>query len=418
MPATGATRTSYLSVLRNRYLAAAQKAIYTRCVLLERLQKRRPGEGFELKDLPRGQGFGKAIVFPIHTQENDGIGWRAGHQGSSSGYLPTPGSQGYVEATLSVKHMYGGFQLDGELLDADRGVGAAALKTLDSEMKGLPLNMRRRINIGLFGNGSGIEAYVTATSSGTTITLDSVRNMWVNRNIVVAAAADGTGAVARTITAVDEANKQITVNSSTSVTSASAIFGPGIYNTNVSEVFGNAITGLAGVIATTGTYAGLDRTQAANAALRSVVMTAPEANSIVDTFEQMFWNLEARNAQPSIVVCDHNVWKKFGQLYFGLQNWQTNIKKIEAGYPAFDFHGIPVTRDRACQEWTAYFLDERTLALAEERPLSIRDEDGAELQRVYDANGRVDAYEASFCARLELICNHPGGQGKLTITPT
>jgi hypothetical protein len=418
--------TSYQAILKKQYLAPIRSSVYAQRVLLDRLVKRVPGKGdaarkragglkAETVRLPQGQGWGQMLSWDVHVGRNWGTGPRAGSHGPTTGYIPQPGSQGYVEAQLLAAHYYGAAQLDGSLIDSTKGVTAAGLRALDSEMKRLPDDIRADINRDLFGDGSGKLANVAGSSSGTTITCDSVRLFTENQPIVVAAA-DGTAAVARTIASIDRTNKTITVDQATDVTAANDIFPSGIHNTNYASAYNVALSGLAAIISATSTYAALNRTDAAYAGCRSVLALAIAKTAFeIGHMEDMLRDLKHKNGDPSLIVCDHNFYKLFGDIYFGNNQWHANEKTLNGGYPALLFHDIPLVRDDDCPEWTAHWLTEADFELGIERELSLMDEDGVQMVRAHDANGDMDAYKFAFVTRMNLLCGNPGGQGTMTI---
>lgn len=430
MAATPATLTSYQAVMKEQYYPDMRSAVFTGAVLLDYVQKRSPGgngsagikPGLRVRNvrLPRGRGFGKQITFDIHTEQNWGVGARAAHHGDATGYMPSPGSQSYVEGHLLAASYFGVAELDGALIDSTHGPDAAGLRALDSEMRPLPAQLRRQINIDCFGNGTGKLTDVTATSTGTTITVSSVVNFTVNQPIVVANA-DGTAGLARTIVGIDAANSQIEVDSATSVDNTKDIFRTGLHNTNVSSEYSNALSGLGQIISSTVDYAGLDRSEVEYAATRGgEYLAIAQANFTIDHLEDAVFDAPKRaNGKPSLIICDHNFYKLYGNLYFGQGRWQVNQQKLKGGYPALMFHDVPLVRDHACPAWTAYILDMSTFELGIERELSLMNEDNVQMVRVFGTNGQGrDAYQFAFITRVNLLCNNPGANAIMTITPT
>jgi len=427
MPATAATKVTYAAVLKEQYHPAMQSAVFTGTVLLDSIVKRGPGasragrEGnLRVQTIRTGsRAFGKQLTWDLHVEPNWGIGARAAHHGPTTGFVPAAGSQGYVEGKLLVAHYYGHSELDGSLIDATQNVTAAGLRALDSEMKNLPPQIRRQINLDLYGDGTGRLANVTQTSVDATFTVDTVQYLEVNQPIVIAAA-DGTGAVARTITAINAATLTLTVDSSVSVDNTLDIFRAGIHNTSYSSEYGNALSGLGLIASETTTYAGLNRTLAENAKARSLLnLGLAQATFTIDPMESMVFDLRNRNAVPNLIVCDRNFYTQFGKLYFGYQQWQTQEKVLRGGYPALYFHEVPLVRDRDCPPWTAYFLDTEQLELGVEKELGLMNADGADLARCRGPNGELrDAYDLAHVTRLNLMALNPGGIGKMTITPT
>ena len=423
-----ATISTYLNILKTRYYDRMRSAVFSGHVLLTELRKRSPGgnerlgvlPGLKAKSvrLPRNRGWGREISFDIHTGPNFGIGARAAHHSATTGYMPTPGNQSFVEGKLLSKHYYGTAEIDGSLIDASDGDEAAAMRALDSEMKFMPDQIRSQINIDLYGDGTGKLADVTASSSGTTITVDSTHKFIEGQPIVIAAA-DGTGAVERTITAINAASKQITVNSATSVTAASDIFRAGVHNTNVSSEYGNACAGMQQIVSDTFDYAGLDRSELEYVRTRAGMYSVNKTDYDPALFEDVFFDAKKRgNGKPSLIICDHNFYKYTGELLYPQGRWQLNQKTFSIGYPTLYVHDVPMVRDPACPPWMALVLDLDSFELGIERELSLVSEDKAEMVRKAGPNGEMcDAYQFAFCTRLNLLCNNPAANSKIIINP-
>ncbi len=428
MATTSATLASYANVLQYRYLPNMRSAVYTGAPLLDFIQKqgtfedplRKIKPGLRTKDIKTpGGGWGKAITWDIHTGQNWGIGARNPVQSATTGYLPKAGSQDYVEASLLSKSYFGMGEIDGNLIDS-QGPSAAGIRALNQEMKAIPPQMRRQINMDLYLAGDGIIATIqTVGATVTNAVCDSVRNLEVGQPIVIAAN-NGTGAVERTITAINRTTKTITIASTDTTSGKTSIFRAGIHNTNVASEANNTLAGLGMIVSETVDYAGLDRSEAAYEKTRSYVPPAiPQANFSIDHLEDALFELAKRGAEPNLIVCDNNFYKLYGGLYWGQGRWEMQQKKIDYGYPALEYQGVPMVRDYACPEWTAFILDTSLLTLGIERDLDIMNADGNELVRMWGSeDAKRDAYAWGFCTRLNLMCSLPGALGKLTITPT
>ena len=411
--------------MQEQYIPRMRSAVFTGSVALEVIEKKRAEDGLKVEAvrLPKNKGWGKQITWDIHTEPNWGMGPRAPTQGASTGYMPAAGSQGYVEGRLSAAHYYGVGELPGALIDATKGPQASTLRALDAEMRPVPTQMRRDMNIDIFGDGTGKLADVTETSSDTTFTVSDVRNFRVNQPIVIATAT-GTSALARTIVAIDKSTLTLTVDSSISVTAANDVFRAGIHNTNIASAYNVSMAGFLQIISSTVDYATLDRSEADYVYTRGQEYLALAKTAFtIDHMEDTLHDLKGANAVPGIIICGNDFYKNFGNLSYGNGRWQhqqVRFKptKLSQGYPALYFHDIPLVRDHFCPTWSAYWLDLSTWALGVERDLSIMDDDGVQMVRVHGPNGEsVDAYRFSFITRVNLVCSNPAANARMTINP-
>ena len=112
---------------------------------------------------------------------------------------------------------------------------------------------------------------------------------------------------------------------------------------------------------------------------------------------------ENANGKLSLVLCGTKQWRTYGNLMAPDRRWVKDIRKLDGGFDALDFNGVPVVADFDCDDGQMYFFDESTFQILEEEPLNFMDKDGSVLSRVKDE----DAYEATLVWRGNLACNNP-----------
>lgn len=427
MAATPATLATYDDILRRQYLPDMQSTVFTGVPLLDLLQKRKSGAGdlnrgiaggLEIGSgkLPNGS-WGKGIQVDFHISPNFGVGARAKTQSATAGYLPTAGSQGFKSGLITSAVYYGNGEISGNLMDGADSNRAAVIKALDFEIRSMIPQVRKQIGIDLIiGNTTGILATCSGTGTGTTLTVDTTRNLVPGQPIVVASAT-GTGAVETTVSTIDS-DTQLTVADSVTYTSKS-IFRAGLCNTNVAAEYGNAMNGLAGLVSTSSTYAGIDRSQAAAAALRSHTYSKNLTTFAVKDLDDAFWAAQLRNGKINLVVCDPKFYQAFGNLYWGYQQWPQKQEKIDGGYPALAYEGAYLVKDPAVPAYTAYGLDTRHIEIGIERDLDFMDDGkGAILVPQWGVGTtQKDAYGFACKCMLALVSDNPSVHFKMTINP-
>lgn len=175
---------------------------------------------------------GRIARHAVHLGRSSGVGARA-----ESGTLPTAGQQGYATVPVPVRYIYGRIQLSGPTIKqavTDRG---AFIDALDAEMEGIKKDAMKDVNRQLWGTSNGVIAQCGTTSSSTTVVLASstgttaLRQLFFDGGMVVdigTVASPATVASARTVTAVDETNKTITISGAgISTTSSHFVFRAG-----------------------------------------------------------------------------------------------------------------------------------------------------------------------------------------------
>ena len=205
MPATLAT---VASILKEVYEPQVREQLENRTKALKRIE--RSSDGIETTV------GGKYVTFPIHTRRNAGIGAR-----NEMEALPTPGQQGYASARVSLKYLYGGIQVTGQMVElADKNYQAFA-NALDQEVKGLKNDLAKDLNRQVYGNSVGTLATVTADGANT-VTVADTMYLQLGEQIDIL---DGTTLTNATPT-VKVSNRQITaINTSTGVVTYSGADG-------------------------------------------------------------------------------------------------------------------------------------------------------------------------------------------------
>lgn len=168
---------------------------------------------------------GRIARHAVHLGRSSGVGARA-----ESGTLPTAANQSYATVPVPVRYVYGRIQLSGPTIKqavTDRG---AFIDALDAEMEGIKKDAMKDVNRQLWGTSNGVIAQCGTTSSATTVVLASstgstaLRQLFFDGGMVVdigTVASPTTVASARTVTAVDETNKTISISGAAVTTSSS-----------------------------------------------------------------------------------------------------------------------------------------------------------------------------------------------------
>ncbi len=258
----------------------------------------------------------------------------------------------------------------------------------------------------LYGDGSGILCKVSSVS-GNVATVDSVKNVVEGLLIDFRAAANGsiiTGYGARRVTAVDRANKQITVSgtslSSTDIPANSLITVQGSYN--------QEITGLGAIFKSTGSLYGLNRSthKWLIPYMQTSVGTITETviQKAIDTLE------ENTGSRVNFIVCSAGVKRAFMN-HLATYKRNTDYMELNGGFKAISYNGIPIISDRFCPDGTMYLLNTDNFTLHQLCDWQwLEGEDGKVLKQI----AGTPTYSATLVKYADLICDKPCGQGMLT----
>lgn len=135
---------------------------------------------------------------------------------------------------------------------------------------------------------------------------------------------------------------------------------------------GKDITGLLAAIPvdpTTGTYAGIDRSVAANAWWRTntkvftgtdfnttAANTAATVEGLIE-MRSMFLNCSVQNEKPSLIITTQDLYEEYEANLEGQKLQTTNTKMADAGFMNQQFKGVPMIFDEDIQDATMLFLN-------------------------------------------------------------
>lgn len=364
---------------------------------------------------------GRIARHAVHLGRSSGVGARA-----EGGTLPTAANQSYATVPVPVRYVYGRIQLSGPTIKqavTDRG---AFIDALDAEMEGIKKDAMKDVNRQLWGTSNGVIAQCGTTTSATTVVLASttgstaLRQLFFDGGMVVdigTVASPTTVASARTITAVDETNKTITISGATiSTTSSHFVFrsGAGGASSNTGQPGDGQIelTGLQTIVDDTAVLHTIN--PSSQPKWKSYVNSNGGTNrSITETLitGSIMKTLTNSGKKPSLLVSAEGVNLAISNLLLSLKRnmEQTSLK---GGYAGIQFYSPSVSgkgdeaptalyADFDCPNNRLYGINPEVLTYHQVGDgFQFMDLDGAVMNRKPD----VDAYEATLYAYGELAC--------------
>ena len=328
---------------------------------------------------------------------NGGIG-----AGDEDGTLPNSASNNYAQFVLTLKNLYGTIEISDKAIRASENNAGAFVNLLEAEMEGLVKASKFNFGRMLFGDGSGIIAKVVS-QTGTTIKVDTVRNMMEGMLIDIINSSSGSVFSGRRILDVDRENKTIRLSGGGIV---SGTFVSGDYIT-VQGSYQKEITGLGAIFGDSDTLYGLDRDD--HKWLKPQKFEVEYISDIaiqkaIDAME------EVSGSTADFIVCSAGV-KRAYQNYLTSMKYNSNVMELEGGYKAMTYNGIPIVADRFCPEGTMYILNTKDFHLHQLCDWRwLEGDDGRVLKQV---NGKP-VYSATLVKYVDLICDRPIGQAMIT----
>lgn len=328
---------------------------------------------------------------------NGGIG-----AGDEAGDLPNAASNNYAQFVLTLKNLYGTIEISDKAIRASENNAGAFVNLLEAEMEGLVKASKFNFGRMLFGDGTGVIAKVVS-QTGTTITLDSVRNVMEGMVVDFIHPSSGSTLGGRRILDVDRQNKTIKVSgggiASNTLVSGDYVTVQGSYN--------KELTGLGAIFGDNATLYGLSRADHKwlnPIKFETEYISDTAIQKAIDTME------EVAGSTADFIVCSAGV-KRAYQNYLLSQKFNTDVMQLEGGYKAITYNGIPIVADRFCPEGTMYILNSKDFHLHQLCDWRwLEDDDGKVLKQI---NGKP-VYSATLVKYVDLICDRPIGQAMIT----
>lgn len=393
----GATLTTVGPALKEIYEGKIQSQVNDEAVALKRIERTSDG----VVDTVGG----KYVTFPIRTQRNAGISYRA-----ENTQIAPPGNQGYAAVQVPLKYGYGRFQFTGQTLELAETNYQAFADMADEEMDRLKVDLVKDSNrVAYQAYGNGVLAMITDTATSSSHTVNNIQYLEVGQvvDVLVVATGSATGGTASTqatpvtISAINESTKTVTFSASGSpISFGPTTVGHGIYR------FGNRAaepTGLGQIVAASGSLHNVD--PATVPLWKSVVVnnTGAPGTAIALAEAKMIQAAdEARRkgGKTSAIFTSLGVRRA----YFNLLTQQrryTDTKSYPGGFQGLPFNygsEIPTIEDVDAPPNSMWFVQEDRLKIYRKRDWYLDDTTGNTLYWVRD----FDVYEGMMKSYREM----------------
>lgn len=401
MPATLASITP---ILKEVYRGRIREQLNNEVTALKRMTRSSAGVTNETG--------GKYVTFPIHTRRNSGIGSRF-----ESEALPAPGQQGHAAARVGLKYAYGGIQLTGQAISLSDTDPKAFAKALDNEVEGMKNDLKKDMNRQIYGTGNGAVGVVkTTAAAGNVIAVNDARLFQLGM-VVDFQTGTTVNASGREITAISLAAGANTVTISgaaLAVTAGDLIVRKG---SGVAVAGNRELTGLAAIVAASGTIYNIDPT------------TEPEWASEIDSnggtnralseglMTQMVDRIRTRGGSTSLILQSLGVRRAYANLL--TQTRQTvNTQSFTGGFSGLAFTTdtgeIPVVADVDAPLNTQWFINEDSFTFYRDKEWDWLERGDGIWKQVRDASGDYDAWYARLVEYHELGCDRRNTNGRIS----
>ena len=351
-----------------------------------------------------GRKVSKLAPFGI----NGGIG-----AGDEDGDLPTSAENNYVVFESTLKNLFGTIELSDKAVLASSSTAGAFVNLLNAEMEGLIRASSFNFGRMLYGDGTGKLASFTAFNEGSNaFTCDNIKHLMEGMvidfyEVAGDIATKVTAYSGARITAIDRANAMVAINKTVSANDFD--FAGKQYFVTIQNSFNKEITGLDAIFGTQNLY-GVAR--ASNAWMNPLKTSVQEGETFGDVKIQSVIDKlsEYYDSEVDFLVGSAGV-KRAYQSYLNTYRSNIDVMELTGGYKALSYNGIPLISDRFAPANTLYCLNTKEFTLHQLCDWRwLEGEDG----KVLKQKAGKPVYTATLVKYAELICDKPGGQGKIT----
>lgn len=401
-------------LLKDVYRGVIVNQLNDESYLIDKLEKTDANE--------MGAFNGRRLIFAVRAGRNRGHG-----PITDGGTLSTAGKQASLDGILTMKYFDQAIELTDQVIQHSLGGNVAAFtRALTDEMDRAMVDMRLMVNRMAYGTGDGLLASCTSTQSATTIAIDSGQYINVGDVVDVQTRADGTSKGASlTVTAVTytgtaettgQANANITLSSSVSVTSADGIYLAGGRN--------NECDGIRNITSTSRALHSINSATTGNEFWDSNVSAQTAASVSEDLLMQLAQKIRQRTGkQIDSWVTTYGVQRRLANFYQSQKRWTDDrATTIDGGYSVINVSSgnkaVPVIADTDCVNGQAISLNLDSLGWSQLRaPDWLTPPQGGSIFHLKDgssAGTKVAAWQAWIAWYAALYCTAPNRSGRIT----
>ena len=323
--------------------------------------------------------------------------------GTETGALPTASEAEKVVFTATLKNLYGTIEISDKALRASASDEGAFVNLLNDEMQTLIKSASLNFGRMLYGDGTGMLAFVSGIDTVNTLALSDLRSV-MEGMVVDFYGADGTpveGAQGVKVVCVKRGEDTVVFDRN-----VGECVNPGFY-VYVHGSKDNEISGLGAIFGDDNLY-GVDRT---NKYLLKPYKKATVGTISESIVQKAIDEIEEKSGEKvNFIVCSWGVKRALVEYYKEFKVMMPSVE-LAGGYKAVTFNGIPVIADRFCPAGTMYLLNTDSFKLNQLCDWKwLEGEDGKILKQV---PGKP-VYTATLVKYAELMCEKPSAQGMLS----
>jgi hypothetical protein len=340
---------------------------------------------------------GSEIRMALRFGRSGGVGNRA-----DDGDLPIPNSRKTKQARWETKNIFARIAISDKTMKASRSKEGAFISLLEADLEDALADAKDNMARQVFGDGTGILTKTKANTGTTTIKVESVQYLAEGQFIDILDQNGNVKYSQREVLVVDDdpADPKITISGTNVDTVA----------TDIITIHGNymqELTGFGAVFKPDNVLYGIDRS--VNKWFNPTVRPLNGPISEVAIQHQIDEVDRKAGGKTNFLLASYGVRRAYQELQLANKRI-TDVMKLEGGFEAISYNGIPFVVEKYAPAGTLYGLDLTTWRLYHIEDWNWLDEDGAILHRV--SNKAI--WEATLARYCDIGCSKPRGNWMMT----
>lgn len=404
-----ADTTTFSAAMKTKFIGPIRDQLNSNKVLLFGLRTK---DGTKTEDPDAGAPFkgieadatgidfvGNEFRMPLRTSRNQGVGSRA-----QSALLPTPGNQGYMYISDPLKFNYGSFNITGQLLKASASNEGAFERALTAEIEGLTDDLKRKVNIDGYADGTGKLAVITTGANSATQAVDTTVNFQGGEYVDIYDSTLSTyrGSASTSVSSYSRSGLTLTLSGSVNTTTGDIIIRADSASTSGTPLndLNNCINGLEKIVSNSGALHTLNPSTAGQAFWASTVIDAASAivgDSLLRQLQDTI-GFESGADDELVFITTRGVRNRYANTLTALKRFNdAQSVTLRGGFKAIMFDDNPMVIDDACKPGNVWALHTKDMFWSQMSDWEFMTEDTGKALHIVPGYDKYQAWLFKYC---------------------
>lgn len=405
-----ATTATFANAMKTKFIGPIRDQLSSNKVLLwgqrskniEKTPDPRATRDFNgIQPMAEGIDFvGNEFRIPLRSGRNQATGSRAENTA-----LMTAGQQGFLQMTGAIRSYYGVFNVTGQLIKASESDVGAFKRAVKTEMDFLVDDLKRKMNIHAYGDGTGVLATLTSVGGAPTYGVDTTIYFQIGEicDLYDSTLATYRGTVPRTVTALSRSGLTLTFDASfTGATIGDVLIGASANSTSTTpnNDRNTALDGLDKIVNSTGALGGLNPATAGQGFWASTNIAAGGAIVGDNLLRQLCDSVgfESGSDREMILITTRGIRNRYANTLTALKQFTDDKSVIlRGGFRALLFDDTPMVIDDHCRKGRVWALSTEDLFWAQMSDWDWATDQGGGILNLVQGFDKYEAYLVKYC---------------------